>query len=128
MKSKRLLRFYFGAEGLEGALDNLILKRALGSAGRDGEGCAEEILALISAKDSLAGLWGYLDKVIKGLGGEVEATLFKYASMRTGLSLSDGEEVKRIKRCLMKFTRRARAIGSFSEGVKLVNFYYALIR
>ena len=62
MKYKRILKFYFAAERVERAIDNLILKLACGSANPAVEAaeCAEKIIGLISAKRELSGLWAYL--------------------------------------------------------------------
>ena len=129
MKSKRLLRFYFNADGLDGEIDKLILRYAYKSAdgSEGGEYYAERILALIEAKDRLSELWNYLDDVITGLGKTVIAGLQDYAAMRHGIKRLSAERQKEIKRTVIKFVRHARSAHRFTEGIQLVNKYYCLM-
>ncbi len=62
MKSKRLLKFYYSADSLNRALDNLITGSALASAdcGKSGDFYAEKIIEIIAAKKSLASCGGTL--------------------------------------------------------------------
>ena len=70
MKSKRLIRFYFAADELNCALDNLILQNACNTRDfvRGGEFYAERIIEIIEIKSELGRLWNYLDKVMEGFG------------------------------------------------------------
>jgi len=130
MKSKQIIRFYFSADGINKALDNLILDKALKSAdfGRSCEYYAERILALIGAKEELSKLWNYLDGVISSLTARERAVLKYYGGMRVGLTGLTPSQVREVKRVTVKFTRHARNIGRYGEGVKLVKRYYCLMR
>lgn len=128
MKSKQLLKFYFYADGLNRALDNLILKNACNTDYRlGGEYCADKICGIIAAKQRLSELWGYLDKVMGELtDGEREILKF-YGAMRGGTGRLSEASRREIKRVTVKFTRHARRIERFAEGVRLVKRYYCLI-
>lgn len=128
MKSKRLLRFYYSADGLDEALDRLILNCALKSAEGEGSGAhyADRILKIIEAKDRLSELWNYLDFVINGLKIRDREVLRNYAAMRTGIKLLPEAEQRGVKRAVIKFTRHFRRVERFSEGIRLVNEYYCL--
>jgi len=130
MKSKRLLKFYFSAESVNRALDNLITENALASAGygRDGVYYAEKICALINAKRELSALWRYLDGVIGALSVDERAVLRFYGTLRGGTSKLSTQSRREIKRVTVKFTRRARAVGRYAEGVRLVGEYYCLMK
>lgn len=129
IKSKRLLRFYFNADGLENALNNLIVTYACRSAdsARDGEYWAERIILLIEAKKSLSALWSYLDKVISPFKDEEVETLKEYALLHCGTSALDDKRRREIKRVLIKFVRHVRLLEKFAEGVRLVGEYYCLL-
>lgn len=129
MNSKQLLKFYFYADGLNGALDNLIMKNACNTSDyrRGGEYYADRICELIGAKQRLCELWGYLDGVIGEFSESEREVLRFYGVMRGGTGrLSEGSR-REIKRVTVKFMRHARAIGRYAEGVKLVKKYYCLI-
>ena len=128
MKSKQLIRFYFSADNINKALDNLILDKALKSANYPGscEYFAERILALIDAKKELSKLWGYLDGVLSSFSEGERSVLKFYGTLRTGVSKLSCARVKDIKRVTIKFTRRARFIERYGEGVRLVKEYYCL--
>ena len=130
MKSKQLIRFYFSAGSINKALDNLILDKALKSAnfGRSCEYYAERILTLIDAKKELSKLWGYLDGVISSLSERERAVLKFYAGLREGLSKLSEARAKEVKRVTVKFTRHARFLGRYGDGVRLVKKYYCLIQ
>ena len=128
LKGKSILRFYFSADSLNGALDNLILKQALHSEGDEGEACAQRIIKLIEAKRELSLLWGYLNGVMQLFSEDDELVLFRYAFMRCGISRLDDEERKRVRRVYVRFFRKAVRLKSFAEALSLVNAYYALIR
>ena len=129
MKSKQLLRFYFYADGLNRALDNLILKHACNTADYflGGEYCADRICEIIGAKQRLCELWGYLDGIIGELSDGEREVLRYYGAMRGGIGRLPEGSRREIKRVTVKFTRRARAIARYAEGVKLVRRYYCLI-
>lgn len=129
MKIKRVLKFYFNAENLNSALDNLILACAYRSAEAVGKGeeYAERILELISAKESLAGLWAKIDGVMAGIGAGERKILMDYARMRVGIRHLGVWEQKKIRSAVMKFTRHARNLESCAEGLALVSEYYCLL-
>lgn len=129
MNVKRLLRFYFSVDKLNCALDNLIMHCACGSGESvaDGEECAERIIGLISAKRSLSLLWGYLNGVMQAFGEEDSALLMNYAYIRSGFSKLAAEERRNLRRVAVRFSRRAKNVQRFDEGIRLVNAYYALL-
>ncbi len=129
MKSKQIIRFYFSADNINKALDNLIMDKALKSAafGKSCEYYAERILALIDAKRELSRLWRYIDTVISSMTVQERAVLRFYGGLRVGLSWLTKARVKEVKRVTVKFTRRARRIENFNEGVRLVKEYYCLM-
>lgn len=129
MKSKRLLKFYFSADSLNRALDNLITQNALSSGDcyYSGEFYAEKILELICAKKELNALWRYLDGIIGGFSEEDKNVLRYYGALRGGTAKLAADTVREIKRVTIKFARRARCVESYAEGIRLVNGFYALI-
>ncbi len=130
MKSKQLLKFYFAADKLEKAIDNMIYANACKSGldfMRSGEFYAERMCALIEVKTRLNKLWRYLDGVIGGMNEGDRAALKYYALLRTGISrLSDGDR-KAIKRAVVKFVRRARYIERYSLSYTDLKKYYCLL-
>ena len=129
MKVKRLLRFYFCADELNSALDNIIMRRAVSSGlGARAEESMDGIIQIIAAKSELAELWNYLDKVFSTLGTEDVIRLHRYAVMRTGLrSLAEAEK-RGIHSSLMKFSRRNVNLGSrFDGAIKVLGAYYCLM-
>lgn len=129
MNGKRLLKFYFGADGLNRALDNIMIKHAMSSGDylRGGEYYAEKIFAVISAKDELSKLWRYLDGVIASFKDSEKKVLKFYGGMRGGIAKLSQEERREIKRVTVKFSRRARSVERFESAVNLVKKYYCLI-
>lgn len=127
MKVKGILRFYYSAESLERAIDNLILKTACASGGRDGIADAEKVCALIGEKAELSRLWNYLDSAVAPLTERDKKSLEEYAAMRCGLSKLGCEERKEIRRALVKFTRRVRRLNDFCTELRLVGKYYCLL-
>lgn len=129
MNTKRLLRFYFKADELERALDNLILNYACRSAdcSKDGEFYAERIIAVIRAKEGLSELWQYLDGVITALKEEEVQMLKSYALLRFGIKKLDIDTQRTIKRAAIKFVRHARSLERYGEGMRLVREYYCLM-
>lgn len=130
LKSKKILRFYFSAEKLNGALDNIILRYALGAYG-DLAGCesrADRMVALIDAKDRLSELWGWLDDALSRFPQTDRTVLEKYAKMRGGTSRLGEEERRIIHRVVVRFTRRvAGNLGRFADGVRLIDRYYTYL-
>lgn len=129
MNVKRLLRFYFSADKLNCAIDNLIMHCACGSGKNceDGEESAEKIINLISAKRNLSLLWGYLNGVMQAFGEEDCNLLMNYAYIRCGFSSLGEEEKRRFRRVAVRFSRRAKNAERFVDGIKLINSYYALL-
>lgn len=129
MKSKQLIRFYFSAGRINKALDNLILDKALKSANHPGscEYFAERILALIDVKKELSKLWNYLDNVVSSLTERERSVLKFYGRLRVGLTKLAPAHANEVKRVTVKFTRHARLIERYVEGVQLVKEYYCLM-
>ena len=129
MKSKRILKFYFNAEGLNRSLDRIILNCACSSYDYigGGERYAQRISELIGVKSKLSVFYAYLDGVLGGLKEEERQELCYYANLRIGIKRLPDERRRGIKRSVMKFVRHARLIDRFSEEVKLVYEYYCLI-
>lgn len=127
MEVKRLLRFYFFADGLDRTLDGLIMKCACDFCG-DGEAAAEKICGLIEKKRALAGLWDYLDKIASGLSEGERGALKYYARLRRGLRSLPDEIKKAVDSAVAKFKRRANRLNCFSAERKLLGEYYCLLR
>lgn len=123
MKVKRVLRFYFSAEKLNGALDNLILKHAL-SPFADGEEAAAKICRLAERKALLSDFWNYLDGVISRMCEGDVRVLEYYALSRGGVSK---DRLKEVKRCAVKFRRRAVRLSAFEEQLRLIGEYWCLL-
>ena len=116
MNRKRILRFYFRADALNALMDNIILAYALRSAEGTlrGEYYAGRISEFIGAKGELSSLWNYLDGVISAMREE---------EVINGL---DEDVRRRVKRSVIKFTRRARGLERFRCGIRLVGEYYCM--
>ena len=123
MKPKRILRFYFGAESLERAFDNLIMQKAF-DFGADTLETAERLCTVIDEKMRLERLWTYLDGVLSVFSEEDRVALKNYSSRRT----FDDAERRAVKRAVIKFTRHARRICEFSDGISVLKKYYCLIK
>lgn len=123
MSIKRLLKFYFAADGINRALDNLILNEALKA--EDSErGClyfAERIAELIDVKDGLTKLWQYLDGVAETFSSEERELLETYAER--GKRCAPQSKLKKVT---VKFSRRLRRIKSFEREAELLGKYYNL--
>lgn len=128
LRVKKILRFYFSAESLERAFNNVIINNACSYADSyGGDYYAERICNLIEEKQQLSGLWGYLDGVMGGLTATERAVLEGYAELRYGIkNLSDGRR-REIKRVCMKFTRRAKRLDKYDIALGLMGKYYCLI-
>ncbi len=129
MKSKRLLRFYFSAEGVDRALNNLITAAGCASFYAPGKGVyyAEKMLRLIEVKSELGLLWNYLDGILKEFSDVERQTLKRYGELRCGFSKLGDEDRRGIRRAAVKFARHARGIERFSAAVELVGEYYSLM-
>lgn len=129
MRSKQLLKFYFSADKLNRALDNLITQNALSSADYhfDAEYYAERICAIIGCKKQLSMLWRYLDGVISAFSAREKKVLAFYGALRGGITALPADVKKEIKKVTVKFTRHARNIAAYADGVKLVGGYYCLL-
>lgn len=127
LKSKRILKFYFCAQRLNDALDNLIVHAACSSGREDFWKCADKVISLISAKQQLASLWGYLDGVMQGFDEGDRTILRGYAFSRVGYSGLPRGKANRVRRVVVRFMRRARSLRLYGAGVELVGRYYALL-
>ncbi len=128
MKSKRLLKFYFSAENLERYFDNLIYRKAISSAGGGGcADCAEEIIGIIGVKDAFGKLWEKLDCVLSDFSERELRVLEFYGGLRRGLRSFAPELRKEIFRVTMKFARRMKRAGDFSDGAALVDKYLCVM-
>ncbi len=130
MKSKRILKFYFFAESLNFALDNLIEKFAVSSSDftRGGDYYAEKICGIVEEKGKLSELWNFLDTVMRGFTVSERKVLRFYGATRRGISSFTEDERREIKRVTVKFGRHAKGLERFKEGVGLVGKYYCLLR
>ena len=122
--TKKILRFYFGADSLERAFDNLIITKA-SDFGADTLETAERLCAVIGEKMRLEKLWSYLDSVLSGFSEEDRIALLNYASARSAL---DGDKNRAAKRAVIKFTRHARRLSEFADDISILKKYYCLIK
>ena len=127
MKVKRILRFYYCAENLERAFDNLIFKIASSSFDKSSFDCADRLCRIIDEKSELAKLWSYLDGIIHVLSEEERLSLEEYAKMRCGIKRLGADDIKRLRRAVVKFRRHAHRLEGFSRGLNLVYKYYCLM-
>ena len=125
VKPKKILRFYFGADSLDIAFDNLITQKAF-DFGADTLETAERLCSVIGEKMRLERLWAYLDSVLSGFSEEDRTVLKNYASRR-GIPLDDGER-RAAKRAQIKFTRHARRLNEFEDDFAILKKYYCLIK
>lgn len=131
MKLKRLLQFYFFAEELNSALDNLTLSLAVrsGESERGAEYFFGRICEIVGKKGKLAALWGRFDGVISKMTERDRATLKDYASMRSGTGALPAERKREIHRAVVKFSRRGESvINSCGKLYRLLCCYYCLLR
>ena len=122
VKPKKILRFYFGAESLERAFDNLITSKAFDFGGDTLE-TAERLCTVIGEKMRLQRLWAYLDSVLSSFSEADRLALKSYSSRRT---FSDADH-RAAKRAVIKFTRHARRLGEFEDDFVILKKYYCLI-
>ena len=121
MKTKRILRFYFAADSLDRAFDNLIMRKAC-TANADGFTTAESICDVIAQKSCLERLWSYLDSVLTGFSQEDRVTLLNYSARCAPKNC--GNEVKRV---VIRFVRHARRLPEFAEDIAVLDKYAALM-
>jgi len=129
MNCKQLLKFYFFAESLDKALNDLIMRSAC-DYDEFMRGCeygADKICGLIEEKCRLGELWEYLDGIMGTFSVGERKILKFYGGLRTGTSRLKEEWRREIKRVTVKFVRRARGLGRFGEGMGLVKRYFCLI-
>jgi hypothetical protein len=129
MNSKRVLRFYFAADRLNRAMDNLIEKLAYNSMDEYAfcVNSAAKIFSVIEEKGELQLLWAFLNDVIEMFSDIDREILHGYAVRRTGISSLDAQTRRDIHRVLVKFGRKVeKRIARFAEGVRLVDAYYCL--
>ena len=122
--TKKILRFYFGADSLERAFDNLIKVKALAFESDTLE-TADRLCSIIGDKMRLERLWAYLDGIISTFSEEERGVLLKYCKRR--LPLDDGGR-RETKRVIIKFTRRARRLREFADCISILKKYYCLIK
>lgn len=81
MNYKQLLKFYFYADGLNGALDKLAVHYAVSSAdcAKGWDYYADKICALTEAKAELAELWAFLDGALSSVTEEDRRALKAYS-------------------------------------------------
>ena len=127
MTSKKLLKFYFGAQRLNDAMDELLLRAACASAtGGDAELCARQLCELIGCKCRLAELSSYLDGVMRRFGGGDRQVLLDYSRMRCGLSKLSADRKNEVRRVVVRFMRGARSLGRYAEALAVLNKYFVL--
>ncbi len=122
MKTKKILRFYFSADSLERAFDNLIMNKACAPYS-DSFDTAEDLCAVIGDKIQLERLWAYLDGVLANFTDEERAILLNYSSRCAVHS-----DIRAVKRTVIKFTRRARRLEDFKDEISVLNKYYCLLK
>lgn len=130
VKVKRLLKFYFRADAIDDALDNVIYKQAISSADyfSDGVKVANKIAKIIEYKILLGDLWAYLDGAVKTFETSDVSVLEKYANMRCGIYRLCENERKRVRRVVVRFTRRITLrLSRHADAVRLVDTYYCLM-
>lgn len=129
MSSKKLLRFYFRAQRINEALDNLIMRTACASAdeGKTCESYAEKIISLIESKRKLCELWAYLDGVMETFDGGDKGVLLSYALSRGGYSSLPRDRANFIRRVVVRFMRRAKYLCRHEEAADIVSRYYAML-
>ncbi len=103
MNYKQLLKFYFCADSLNAALDDVALRYALKSADcfKDCEYYAARICDVIGAKQSLAQLYAFLDGALSSVTAEDRRALLAYClsdrrrGARAALTAGGGVDVNR---------------------------------
>ena len=127
MNSKTLLKFYFGAEGLNKLLDGMILRAACASAFAPAQSSAERVAALVGAKAELASLWEHIDGVLKGFCREDVAVLKRYCRMKRGYAVLPDPERNLVRRVAVRFRRRLGGALFKSAGADILKRYVVLL-
>ncbi len=125
MKIKFLLRFYFAVDKVEEHIDRLVIKYAYDPSA-EALPTAEKIAVLIEQKQLLGRLWAYLDNIMTGLSVSERNILEYYGFLRSGLKALGAEEVKAVRRVVMKFIRHARRTDCFKREISLLKTYACL--
>ncbi len=125
MKIKILLRFYFAVDKVEEHIDRLVIKNAYDPSA-EALPTAEKIAVLIEQKQLLGRLWAYLDNIMTGLSVTERNILEYYGFLRSGLKALGAEEVKAVRRVVMKFIRHARRTDCFKREISLLKTYTCL--
>lgn len=123
VKIRGILRFYFSADSLERAFENLILRRACNPY-RDGFETAEKICGLIDEKIELEKLWSYLNVILNSFSEEEKLRLRSYALRRRGEGGKDGRAENS---AVVKFSRRARRLNGFEKSFEVLENYRCLL-
>ena len=122
--TKKILRFYFGADSLERAFDNLILSKAFNFYADTLE-TAERLCDVIGEKMKLERLWAYLDGIISTFSETERGVLASYSTrLRPPIN---GEERREVNRTVIKFVRRAKRLGEFEDNISVMKKYFCLI-
>lgn len=133
MDYKHLLKFYFYADGLNGALDDACVRFAKASADCF-KGCeyyAHKICAVIEAKQELNELWLFLDSALSTMTDGDKIALKGYAESKgkRGGEVIGVEAAKAEHRALMKFSRRVSGrLERHKKQVNVLREYYCLVR
>lgn len=125
MKIKFLLRFYFAVDKVEEHIDRLIFKYAYNPSA-EALPTAGKIAVLIEQKQLLGRLWAYLDKIMRELSEPERNILKYYGFLRSGLKSRGAEEVKAVRRAVMKFIRHSRRTDCFKREISLLKTYSCL--
>ena len=129
MCGKKLLKFYFRAQRLNYALDDLIAAVACKSSQGDwgGEYYAERLITIIQKKALLGQLWRYLHGVLSSFCRRDLLILKSYALSQGGYSGLPREQANGIRRVVVRFMRRARLLDRYAKATELVSQYYSLL-
>lgn len=125
MKTKGILRFYFSADSLNEALDNLIMRLAC-AFDADGSKLSERLCRIVGEKCDLERLWAELDDILVSFSKEERAALKGYSSRRA--LRAEGERGRFVKRTVIKFMRRARRLNGFGEEMATLGRYSCLVK
>jgi hypothetical protein len=121
-KTKRVLRFYFAADTLNSLFDRLMLKLALDV--DSDEKSMERLIVLDDEKCCLAEFWRYLNRAMVEFSHEDLMFLEEYAMLRSGMAFNDDLQRKRLKRLLMRFTRRTPYLSAHGRALEMLDRYH----
>lgn len=126
MVAKKLVRLNCCAEGLEEALENLILIKALNSKNNlKSFDCAEEIAVLVSEKAVLSDLNFETEKALCRVSADERLILEEWAATRT--KFDDENKKPALRRASAKFMRRMNMYKNIEEGIEVLDKYYYLL-